>query len=113
MSGRPKVIVMGGSLGGLTAGLTLRDIGCDVTVLERSRTPLESRGAGIVLHPATVRYFIDNKVLALDEVSTRADFLRYVNREGSVVHQQPCSYRFTSYYTLHRGLLSMMDPDRY
>jgi 2,6-dihydroxypyridine 3-monooxygenase len=113
MPGRPTVIVMGGSLGGLTAGLTLRDIGCDVTVLERSRTPLESRGAGIVLHPATVRYFIDNQVLALDEVSTRADSLRYIDREGSVVHEQPCSYRFTSYYTLHRGLLGAMDPDRY
>ena len=113
MPDRLKVIVMGGSLGGLTAALTLRDIGCDVTVLERSRTPLESRGAGIVLHPATVRYFIDNRVLALDEVSTRADSLRYVNREGSVVHEQPCSYRFTSYYTLHRGLLGAIDPDRY
>jgi 2,6-dihydroxypyridine 3-monooxygenase len=113
MLGRPRVIVMGGSLGGLTAGLTLRDIGCDVTVLERSRTPLESRGAGIVLHSATVRYFIDNEVLALGEVSTQADSLRYVNREGAVVHEQPCNYRFTSYYTLHRGLLSAMDPDRY
>jgi 2,6-dihydroxypyridine 3-monooxygenase len=113
MVGRPRVIVMGGSLGGLTAGLTLRDIGCDVTVLERSRTPLESRGAGIVLHSATVRYFIDNEVLALGEVSTQADSLRYVNREGAVVHEQPCNYRFTSYYTLHRGLLSAMDPDRY
>jgi 2,6-dihydroxypyridine 3-monooxygenase len=113
MLGRLRVIVVGGSLGGLTAGLTLRDIGCDVTVLERSRTPLESRGAGIVLHPATVRYFIDNQVLALGEVSTQADSLRYVNREGAVVHEQPCNYRFTSYYTLHRGLLSAMDPERY
>jgi 2,6-dihydroxypyridine 3-monooxygenase len=113
MLGRPRVIVMGGSLGGLTAGLTLRDIGCDVTVLERSRTPLESRGAGIVLHSATVRYFIDNEVLALGEVSTQADSLRYVNREGAIVHEQPCNYRFTSYYTLHRGLLSAMDPDRF
>jgi 2,6-dihydroxypyridine 3-monooxygenase len=64
---------MGGSLGGLTAGLVLRDIGCDVTVCERSRTPLEGRGAGIVLHPATVRYFTANHLLELNQVSAPAD----------------------------------------
>ena len=52
---RPRVVVMGGSLGGLTAALVLRDAGCDVEVYERSELPLEGRGAGIVLNPATVR----------------------------------------------------------
>jgi 2,6-dihydroxypyridine 3-monooxygenase len=104
---------MGGSLGGLTAGLVLRDAGCDVTVLERSRTPLEGRGAGIVLHPATVRYFTANNLLELNEVSAPADRLRYVARDSSVVHEEPCRYRFTSYYTLHQGLLNAMDSERY
>ena len=109
----PRVVVMGGSLGGLTAGLVLRDAGCDVTVLERSRTPLEGRGAGIVLHPATVRYFTANNLLELNEVSAPADRLRYVARDSSVVHEEPCRYRFTSYYTLHQGLLNAMDSERY
>jgi 2,6-dihydroxypyridine 3-monooxygenase len=51
----PRVIVMGGSLGGLTAGLTLGDAGCDVSVFERSPVPLAGHGAGIVLNPATIR----------------------------------------------------------
>jgi 2,6-dihydroxypyridine 3-monooxygenase len=109
----PRVVVMGGSLGGLTAGLVLRDIGCDVTVFERSRTPLEGRGAGIVLHPATVRYFTENNLLELNQVSAPADRLRYVARDSSVAHEEPCRYRFTSYYTLHQGLLDAMDPERY
>jgi 2,6-dihydroxypyridine 3-monooxygenase len=104
---------MGGSLGGLTAGLVLRDAGCDVRVLERSRTPLEGRGAGIVLHPATVRYFTHNRILKLDQVSAPADWVRYIDSDGSVIHQEPCRYRFTSYYTLHQGLLRAMDPERY
>jgi 2,6-dihydroxypyridine 3-monooxygenase len=49
------VVVMGGSLGGLSAALWLRDAGCDVDVYERSHSPLEGRGAGIVLHPAVLR----------------------------------------------------------
>ena len=43
----PSVIVVGGSLGGLTAALVLRDAGCDVRVFERSSSALQARGAGI------------------------------------------------------------------
>jgi 2-polyprenyl-6-methoxyphenol hydroxylase-like FAD-dependent oxidoreductase len=30
-----------------------------------------------------------------------------------VTHEEPCRYRFTSYYTLHQGLLEAMEPERY
>src|ERR1700674_5833666 len=52
----PRVVVMGGSMGGLTAGLVLRKIGCDVDVFERSSALLESRGAGIISHRLNRRY---------------------------------------------------------
>src|SRR5436189_173337 len=45
---RPRVAIAGGSLGGLTAALLLRDLGCQVDVFERSAAELESRGAGLV-----------------------------------------------------------------
>ena len=48
----PRVIVMGGSLGGLTAALVLRDAGCEVRIFERSSSALQARGAGIAgMHP--------------------------------------------------------------
>jgi 2,6-dihydroxypyridine 3-monooxygenase len=59
---------MGGSLGGLTAALVLRDRGCDVEVYERSRAPLRDRGAGIVLHPATIRYLVDTGARTAGEI---------------------------------------------
>lgn len=51
-----NVGIVGGSLGGLTAALVLRDLGCEVEVAERSTAELESRGAGIVVLPETSRY---------------------------------------------------------
>jgi 2,6-dihydroxypyridine 3-monooxygenase len=108
-----RVAVVGGSLGGLTAALVLRDAGCDVDVYERSSTPLEGRGAGIVLHPATVRYLSDRSSGAVERISTRADRLVYLNRDGGTAHEEPCRYRFTSYYALYHGLLECLEPARY
>ena len=41
----PHVGIVGGSIGGLTAALMLRDLGCEVDVFERSGTALEARCA--------------------------------------------------------------------
>ena len=104
---------MGGSLGGLTAALVLRDLGWDVDVYERARAPLEGRGAGIVLHPATVRYWVQNDVRPLEDFSAAARWLRYLGRDGAVAHEQPCRYRFTSYNALYRDLVRCFGADRY
>ena len=46
-----RVVVVGGSMGGLLAGNLLHRAGCDVTVHERIGTELAERGAGIATHP--------------------------------------------------------------
>ncbi len=112
-SDQPRVIVVGGSLGGLTAALVLRDAGCCVHVYERSGAALQGRGAGIVAHPTTVRYFTENRVLKIEHLSAPARWLRYLDRDSSTAYQEPCRYRFTSWNTLYRGLLGCFDPDRY
>jgi 2-polyprenyl-6-methoxyphenol hydroxylase-like FAD-dependent oxidoreductase len=47
MSGHPRALVVGGSVGGLFAAHMLRSIGWDVVVFERSGDDLVRRGAGI------------------------------------------------------------------
>lgn len=113
MSGAPRVLVAGGSLGGLTAAHVLRDAGCDVTVLERSPTPLTGRGAGIVLHPATVRWWREHHVRPLAEMSAAMRRLRYLDAAGAIAHEQPCRYRVSSFDALYRDLSRRMDPDRH
>ncbi len=108
-----RAVVVGGSLGGLNAALWLRDIGWGVEVLERSASPLEGRGAGIVLHPATARYLVDHGVADLTEISAPVDWLRYLGADGAVLSQTPCRFRFTSWTTLYRFLLGCLDRSCY
>jgi 2,6-dihydroxypyridine 3-monooxygenase len=109
----PRVGVVGGSLGGLITALQLRDVGCDVHVFERSPVPLEGRGAGIVLHPVTVRYFQEHGLLDLAEVSSSATTLRYLMPDGATLLEEPIAYRFTSYATLYGALVRSLEPSRY
>ena len=112
MSRRPRVLVAGGSLGGLTAAHVLGDLGCDVTVLERSPEPLTGRGAGIVLHPATVRWWRERDVRPLEEMSAAMRRLRYIGADGAIAHEQPCRYRVSSFDALYRDLSGRLDPAR-
>jgi NADPH-dependent 2,4-dienoyl-CoA reductase/sulfur reductase-like enzyme len=66
--GMMRAVVIGGSLGGLTAALVLRDQGWEVDVLERSPNPLEGRGTGIVVHPSTVRYLVERAGKWIDDI---------------------------------------------
>jgi 2,6-dihydroxypyridine 3-monooxygenase len=108
-----RAVVVGGSLGGLNAALWLRDIGWDLEVLERSASPLEGRGAGIVLHPATARYLVDRGIADLPAISAPVEWLRYLGPDAGVLSQTPCRFRFTSWTTLYRSLLGCFDRSRY
>ena len=102
--------MVGGSLGGLTAALVLRDAGCDVEVYERSRHPLSGRGVGIVAHPSTIRYSVER---GRGDPSSPVSFMRYLDRAGAVAHEEETRFRFTSYYSLYRDLLEMLGSERY
>jgi 2,6-dihydroxypyridine 3-monooxygenase len=113
VSGGPRVLVAGGSLGGLTAAHVLTGVGCDVEVLERSPAPLTGRGAGIVLHPATVRWWREHRVRPLSEMSAAMRRLRYLDAAGAVAHEQECRYRVSSFDALYRDLAGRFDPARH
>lgn len=108
-----RVAVAGGSLGGLTAALLLRDLGLDVTVYERSTVELEERGAGIGFLPESYRYLVERAGVALDEVSTVTDHIRYLHRDGTVIYDEPHIYRFSSWNTVYRQFLRCFGRDRY
>jgi 2,6-dihydroxypyridine 3-monooxygenase len=103
--GMPRVIVMGGSVGGLTAALVLRDAGCEVRVFERSSAALRARGAGIAALDATLRYLAERGGRKPDEVCSSTGWIRFLGPDGSIAHEQRHRYLFSSWNTIYRALL--------
>jgi 2,6-dihydroxypyridine 3-monooxygenase len=108
-----RVAVVGGSLGGLTSALLLRDAGFDVTIFERSGAELEQRGAGIGFLPDASRYLSERAGVYLDDISISTDHIRYFNRDGTIAHDIEHRYRLSSWNTVYRSLLGCFGPDRY
>jgi 2,6-dihydroxypyridine 3-monooxygenase len=109
----PRVIVMGGSLGGLTTALVLRDTGCDVRVFERSSSALQARGAGIAALDATLRYLVERGGYRPADVCSSTDWIRFLNRDGSLLHEERHRYRFSSWNTIYRSLLQLFGAGSY
>jgi 2,6-dihydroxypyridine 3-monooxygenase len=108
-----KISVVGGSIGGLTAGLLLRDAGHDVRVFERSPSELAQRGAGIGLLPETSRYLTECAGVDIDDISIATSHIRYLSQDNSILHEEKHNYRFSSWNTIYRQLLSCMKPNDY
>jgi 2,6-dihydroxypyridine 3-monooxygenase len=107
----PRIVIAGGSIGGLTAAVLLRDLGCEVDVFERSSEALQSRGAGIVVLPMTERYF-DNRGRS-ERVSLSLTYWSYVDGDGRLLNADADRFRFGSWNTIYRSLLDAFDRDRY
>jgi len=110
---RLDVAVAGGSLGGLTAALLLRDAGHDVTVYERSEVELRQRGAGIGFLPDSYRYLVERVGLHLDDISTSTEVIRYLSRGGEVTYERRHRYHFSSWNAVYRNLVEAFGTERY
>lgn len=117
-SPKRRAIVIGGSLGGLNAALWLQRVGYDVDIFERSPRALFGRGAGIVLHPATVQVLETNSAetdvrFDLDSVSlnTKQFVFAGMTEADDIVHSQ--SMRMTSYNSLLAAFSNQLQPGRY
>ncbi|MGU3501432.1 FAD binding domain-containing protein [Mycobacterium sp. C31M] len=108
-----SAIVVGGSIGGLTAALLLRDLGFTVDVYERTPGPLDGRGGGIVLQPDTVRWFAERSSRSLDDLHTATSHVQYLNPDGSIAHREPARWTYTSWGTFYRALLADFGTEHY
>lgn len=83
-------------MGGLAAGLALRELGHDTTILERNPSPvLEHQGAGIVAGGDTLAFF--QKYDRCDRPFAVTSHRRqYLDKEGNVTHKQDMDQNMTS-----------------
>ena len=99
-----RALIIGGSLGGLFAGLLLRQAGWDVTVFERSAGDLASRGVGIGTH-AELFEIMRRLGIVVDEsigVSFTSRFC--LDQSGAVIARLPFEKTLTSWTLLYRAL---------
>ena len=108
-----SAIVVGGSIGGLTTALLLRDLGFHVDVYERTPVPLDGRGSGIVLQPDTVRWFAERSRQNLADLHTATDYVQYLDPSGAIIHRERAPWTYTSWGTFYRALLADFGPERY
>ncbi|MDH4117156.1 MAG: monooxygenase [Acidimicrobiia bacterium] len=108
----PKILIAGGSIGGLTAGLLLADLGFDVEIFERSSAALQERGTGIVVLPITERYFAERGGDA-ERPSLELTYWSYIDSTGTITHADPDHFRFSGWNTVYRAMMDVFDADRY
>jgi 2-polyprenyl-6-methoxyphenol hydroxylase-like FAD-dependent oxidoreductase len=103
--------IIGGSLGGLMAGLILRRRGWRVDIHERSATPLSGRGAGIVSHPVLLEA-LARAGIAVEPASlgVSVERRRVLDPAGGVILDKPFPQLLTSWDRLFQ-LLRAAFPD--
>jgi 2-polyprenyl-6-methoxyphenol hydroxylase-like FAD-dependent oxidoreductase len=104
-----RILIAGGSLGGLlAANLLLRD-GHDVQLLEKAAGSLDGRGAGIVTHAALGRALVRAGVTVDDTLGVRVESRVALDASGAVVARLAMPQVLTSWSRLY-ALLSAAFP---
>ncbi|KAK5120493.1 hypothetical protein LTR85_006148 [Meristemomyces frigidus] len=94
---KPEIVIVGGSLGGLFAGVALKCHGYNTTLLERTpENLLHNQGAGIVAGGDTIEFFKrydrTGKPVAVPSYKRL-----YLNQQGDVIHEEVNRQNMTSW----------------
>jgi 2-polyprenyl-6-methoxyphenol hydroxylase-like FAD-dependent oxidoreductase len=105
------ILIAGGGIAGLTAALSLHQIGVDCRVFESVSTP-QPLGVGINLLPHAVRELSDIGLLdALAETAIPTAELAYYNKHGQSIWSEArgldAGYRWPQ-FSIHRGELQLI-----
>jgi 2-polyprenyl-6-methoxyphenol hydroxylase-like FAD-dependent oxidoreductase len=109
----PKVVVVGGSLGGLFNAIALRSLGCEVEVFEKSSGLMKDRGAGIVFQQEVADLLARYDVAPLDSVVVPVRTRRYLGPDGAVLQEGPMPQAMTSWDALYRKLRAAFGDEHY
>jgi 2-polyprenyl-6-methoxyphenol hydroxylase-like FAD-dependent oxidoreductase len=107
----PHALVIGGSLGGLFAAHLLMQAGWRVTVFERNREDLATRGAGIGTHPQLVDIMRRIGVPFDESMGVRVDKVICLDRSGKTLAERQTVRTMSAWARLYHSLKNSL-PDR-
>lgn len=100
-------------MGGLFAGLALREAGHAVEVFERSTGGLKHRGAGIVAQPRMLEFIERRGIADPADITTSTQRRQYLAPDGSVRREYRNEMTFTSWDGIYRHLRDAFPDDCY
>ena len=108
-----RALVIGGSLGGLFAGVLLRSIGWTVDIYERSPRDLDSRGGGIVLQPQVLAAFQQAGIRYDASLGVVAEERVFLDKEGGIADRVPMRQMLTSWTSLYAAMRRHFPAEHY
>jgi 2-polyprenyl-6-methoxyphenol hydroxylase-like FAD-dependent oxidoreductase len=112
MEGKRRALIIGGSMSGLLAGITLMRRGWDVDIFERVEKELAGRGAGIVAQAELIARL---KTLGLDTGSLGVAMTtrKILDVAGRTTLRLECPQILTAWERVYRVLRDAFPPQRY
>ncbi|RBL94149.1 FAD binding domain-containing protein [Chitinophaga flava] len=108
-----KIIIIGGSIGGLSAGIALDCKGYDVEIYERSAGRMQDRGAGLVIQPDMIDYLQEHRIAAKEIFGIPAYERQVLNSNGHPSYTFKNDTSFTSWNYIWQQLKDYFPENRY
>src|SRR5712664_120687 len=102
--GKPRALVIGGSLGGRRIIKKLRAAGWRVSIFERSPGLMDDRGAGIVMQSEVLNLLEGLQLTTRSDISVESRERQYLNKDGSVASSGFSRQFMTSWGALFNSL---------
>lgn len=109
----PRILIVGGSIGGLFVATLLHRAGFDVAIRERSVHGLEGRGAGLVAQREVFDMLREIGRVDLGHIGVTSRERVYLDRGGAILKQQYTPQTQISWDNLFRTFRALVPDERY